>query len=395
MTSILGILCEAMAPWSGTLNKKPIPYCAMDPWVFLEIGFENGPTMERLGRHLEVTRRTPARVLWSVCEGYRGQNDLGQKRSGRPDEAQSRRIEVLCLQETRWKWAKAEEIGEGVKLFYNGEDTKRNGVGMAVAESSKDSVAAVQRISDRIMSLRLDTKEGYWTVMSVYAPQTGCPEHEKDEFYLTLKEAIRTLKRKLYGTARPALLYGCECWALGRAQERQLHAAEMRMLRWACGWTRRDRERNEDVRAVMKTAPIQLKMREQRLRWYGHVLRRPEDHFTRLALDFEAPEKRPRRAPKKRWKDVIKRDLAEIGAAPDDALDRTRAGSIVMLPIDTDPTSYNSIFCILTQDVPYIEGKVIGEVTKGFDTLRYIVWKYGYWTGAPKEKLIIQHCGQL
>ncbi|VDP27715.1 unnamed protein product [Heligmosomoides polygyrus] len=42
------------------------------------------------------------------------------------------------------------------------------------------------------------------------------------------------------------------------------------MLRWACGWTRRDRVRNEDVRAVMKTAPIQLKMREQRLRWCGH-----------------------------------------------------------------------------------------------------------------------------
>ncbi|VDP07837.1 unnamed protein product [Heligmosomoides polygyrus] len=29
------------------------------------------------------------------------------------------------------------------------------------------------------MSLRLDTKEGCWTVMSVYAPQPGCPEHEK------------------------------------------------------------------------------------------------------------------------------------------------------------------------------------------------------------------------
>ncbi|VDP13206.1 unnamed protein product [Heligmosomoides polygyrus] len=93
--------------------------------------------------------------------------------------------------ETRWKEAKAKEIGEGVKLFYNGEDTKRNGVGIVIAESLKDSVAAVQRISDRIMSLRLDTKEGYWTVMPVYAPQTGCPEHDKDESYLALEDAIR------------------------------------------------------------------------------------------------------------------------------------------------------------------------------------------------------------
>uniref|UniRef100_A0A183GWI8 Reverse transcriptase domain-containing protein n=1 Tax=Heligmosomoides polygyrus TaxID=6339 RepID=A0A183GWI8_HELPZ len=75
-------------------------------------------------------------------------------------------------------------------LYYNGEDTKRNGVGIAVAESLKDSVAAVQRINDRIMSLRLDTKEGYWTIMFVYAPQTGCSEHDKDDFYLSLEEAI-------------------------------------------------------------------------------------------------------------------------------------------------------------------------------------------------------------
>ncbi|VDO94583.1 unnamed protein product [Heligmosomoides polygyrus] len=107
------------------------------------------------------------------------------------DLMKRRRIQVLCLQETRWEGAKAREIGEGVKLYYNGEDTKMNGVGIAVAESLKDSVAAVKRINDRIMSLRLDTKEGYWTIMSVYAPQIGCSEHDKDDFYLLLEEAIR------------------------------------------------------------------------------------------------------------------------------------------------------------------------------------------------------------
>ncbi|VDP25656.1 unnamed protein product [Heligmosomoides polygyrus] len=38
------------------------------------------------------------------------------------------------------------------------------------------------------MSLRLDTKESYWTIMSVYAPQTGCSEHDKNDFYLSLEE---------------------------------------------------------------------------------------------------------------------------------------------------------------------------------------------------------------
>ncbi|PIO65553.1 hypothetical protein TELCIR_12769 [Teladorsagia circumcincta] len=123
---------------------------------------------------------------------------------------------------------------------------------------------------------------------------------------------------------RPAMLYGSECWPLKKTHESQLHSAEMRMLRWACGWTRLDRVRNEDVRSVMQTAPIQFKVREQRLRWYGHVLRRPQDHPIRTATDFEAQGKRPRGAPKKRWRDVIKKDLTEGRVTAEDALDRTR-----------------------------------------------------------------------
>ncbi|VDP09587.1 unnamed protein product [Heligmosomoides polygyrus] len=49
---------------------------------------------------------------------------------------------------------------------------------------------SVQRINDHIMSLRLDTKDGYWIIMSVYAPQTGCSEQDKDDFNLSLVEAI-------------------------------------------------------------------------------------------------------------------------------------------------------------------------------------------------------------
>ncbi|VDO20342.1 unnamed protein product [Haemonchus placei] len=108
--------------------------------------------------------------------------------------------EVLCLQWTRWKGAKAREIGEGVKLYYNGDDTKRNGVAIAVAESLKESVSAVSRISSRIMAVRIDTKEGYWTIISVYAPKAGCPVYEKGEFYLNLDEAIRSVPEGDYLT---------------------------------------------------------------------------------------------------------------------------------------------------------------------------------------------------
>lgn len=50
--------------------------------------------------------------------------------------------------------------------------------------------------------------------------------------------------------------------------------AEMRMLRWLCGHTRLDKVRNEVVRSKVGVTNIKDKMREVRLRWFGHVQRR-------------------------------------------------------------------------------------------------------------------------
>ena len=47
----------------------------------------------------------------------------------------------------------------------------------------------------------------------------------------------------------------------------------MRMLRWTLGVSLRDRRRNEDIREVLGVACITDKVREARMRWYGHVMR--------------------------------------------------------------------------------------------------------------------------
>ncbi|KAL6529640.1 hypothetical protein OROGR_015263 [Orobanche gracilis] len=50
------------------------------------------------------------------------------------------------------------------------------------------------------------------------------------------------LKGKFYRTAiRPTLLYGTECWAVKQCHVHKMSVAEMRMLRWMCGHTRKDR----------------------------------------------------------------------------------------------------------------------------------------------------------
>ncbi|EPB75540.1 common central domain of tyrosinase [Ancylostoma ceylanicum] len=140
------------------------------------------------------------------------------------------------------------------------------------------------------------------------------------------RRCSRVLEGKIYRRdVRPTLMYGSECLPLSRAHERMLNTMEMRMLRWACGFTRRDKVPNEDIRTIMQTAPIQLKLRAQRLRWYGHVMRRPSLCPTRQAMEMDVACKRSRGAPKKRWKDAVRKDMEEAGVTKDDTQDRHMA----------------------------------------------------------------------
>ncbi|RZB81212.1 LINE-1 retrotransposable element ORF2 protein isoform B [Glycine soja] len=119
------------------------------------------------------------------------------------------------------------------------------------------------------------------------------------------------LKGKFYRTAvRPVILYGTECWAVKSQHENKVGVAEMRMLRWMCGKTRQDKIRNGAIREKVGVAPIVEKMVENRLRWFGHVERRPVDSVMRRVDQMERRQTiRGRGRPKKTIREVIKKDL--------------------------------------------------------------------------------------
>ncbi|KAK3568515.1 hypothetical protein QTP86_008627 [Hemibagrus guttatus] len=99
-----------------------------------------------------------------------------------------RKVDILCVQETRWKGSKARSIGAGFKLFYYGVDSKRNGVGVVLKEKFVRNVLEVERVSDRVMSLKLEIEGVMLNVVSGYAPQVGCELEEKERFWSELDE---------------------------------------------------------------------------------------------------------------------------------------------------------------------------------------------------------------
>ena len=74
------------------------------------------------------------------------------------DMMEQRNVDILCLQETKWKGSKARNIGGGCKIFYNGTDGRKNEIGIVLREELAESVLKVKRVSDRLMAVKLEVK---------------------------------------------------------------------------------------------------------------------------------------------------------------------------------------------------------------------------------------------
>ena len=133
------------------------------------------------------------------------------------------------------------------------------------------------------------------------------------------------LKGKFHKTVvRPAMLYGMETTSLKKTEEKKMDVAEMRMLRWMCGVTREDRIRNDYIRGSTNVVKVSKKAQKGRLRWYGHILRREEDHVGRQTLNMEIQGRRKSGRPRKRWIDCVKEDVREKKIDEAEVYNRTR-----------------------------------------------------------------------
>jgi len=94
--------------------------------------------------------------------------------------------------------------------------------------------------------------------------------------------------------------------------EERLERTEMRMLRWILGLTLRDKKRNVDIRRILGVACIMDKVREARLRWFGHVQRPEEEDCARRILEADVRGQWSRGRQRKRFIDVVKYNIEDL-----------------------------------------------------------------------------------
>ena len=95
------------------------------------------------------------------------------------------------------------------------------------------------------------------------------------------------MKDEVYpASIRRCFLYGCEIWIM---LDSRIEMTEMRMIRWMCGVSLKERQPSIGQRGRLGVEAIGDVVRRCRLRWHGHVERKNDASYvkacTRLVVE--------------------------------------------------------------------------------------------------------------
>jgi exonuclease III len=108
------------------------------------------------------------------------------------------KVDVCCVQETRWKGAGARIFSTGTdstedgsyKFYWHGGENGKAGVGILVKMNWAEKVVEVKRVNDRLIALKMVWGKKVLNIVAAYAPQMGRSAEEKDKFWWELMELV-------------------------------------------------------------------------------------------------------------------------------------------------------------------------------------------------------------
>ena len=140
---------------------------------------------------------------------------------------------------------------------------------------------------------------------------------------LTRRVFSHKAKGRLYqACVRSCMMYASETWPLKEEDIQRLCRTDMQMIRWMCGVTLKDRKSSEELRDRLGIPNLKDSLRQNRLRWFGHVQRMDVENPVSKCRFFDVEGTRGKGRPKKTWHQLVRNDLMQLNLTPDLALDR-------------------------------------------------------------------------
>lgn len=137
------------------------------------------------------------------------------------------------------------------------------------------------------------------------------------------KLSVKT-KKQIYSTIVQSIAtYNAEIWEVTKRQAKTINAVEMEYWRRSCGLTRMDRIPNDEIRRRMEVGETMVEAIERnRLKWYGHVKRMPDERWPKKMLEWTPNRRRKRGRPKTTWMRGVTEAMENRGINEEDWRDR-------------------------------------------------------------------------
>ena len=168
-------------PLSGQRVLR-IPGFRMDPAA--------GVCADSCSRRMDTAqdkRKMKSRIglaTWNV----RTMNEKG-KLENLKSEMTRNRIDVLGVSEVRWKDG-GDFMSDEYRVIFSGGGERQRGVGFILGKEFAKRVTEIEKISDRLMLIKLETEPVRLVLIQVYMPTSECSDEEVEEMYEKLEELL-------------------------------------------------------------------------------------------------------------------------------------------------------------------------------------------------------------
>ena len=122
-----------------------------------------------------------------------------------------------------------------------------------------------------------------------------------------------------------------DTWPVRKENEVALQQAEMIIIRWMCNVKIKDRLPSKELRERLGIDDMILILQQNRMRWYGHVLRKEDTDWIKKCMECEVEGSRPRGRPKRTWREVVQKDCQMRNLTKEDAMDRGRWKKLIKI----------------------------------------------------------------
>jgi len=123
---------------------------------------------------------------------------------------------------------------------------------------------------------------------------------------LTNRDISLIRKGRLHSSCvRSSMLHRSETWPVRKENEVALQWADMRMVRRMCNVKVKDRVPSKELRERLGVDDIILILQQNRLRWYGRVLRKRDTDWVKKCTEYEVHQT------KRQTKQGVQRGCAE------------------------------------------------------------------------------------